>query len=172
MLTNNTVAKAVYARAGFVQRRDLGIFNWDGKQPTLESSRRAYGLDVERLLPHAARLHDTSLSWQREPESIAATPGLTGLALGASDAPSAYVIYEATDTGLCVVDLAAEVPDEIVPLLDALAMQFPGKWMSLSNEPAESQLIEALEQHGWREVLRQHEMVWTAKSSGSPPARS
>ena len=97
----------------------------------------------------------------KEPPSVARTPEIAGLALGVPDAPEAFALYRASDAAVSIVDIAAADAHAVGPLLDALADRYPGRPMRLANEPEGSPVCAALEARGWRETMRQHEMVCT-----------
>lgn len=156
VLTGNTRAIRTYQGAGFVHRRDLRIFRWDSPFATDEPI-GVYPADPATLLAHRARFGPPS-AWQREARGVARTPGIEALALGAPDRPEGFVIYRPSDSGIVIVDLAAAT-EAVALLVGALASRYPDRAMHLVNEPEESPLCCALEALGWREVMRQHEMV-------------
>jgi hypothetical protein len=167
VLNNNPAAIRTYERAGFAHRRELRIFSFANYRDT-EAQRisidqasvplRHCG-DIAELLPHSEELHAAAPAWQREPESLRGLDGLRGLALGDPAALTAYAIYGAGESHARLVDLAVRNEQSAHALLFALEEQLPGRQFSLLNEPADSPACAALEARGWRETLRQYEMV-------------
>lgn len=160
VLSNNPRAIATYERAGFVRRRDLRILRHPADLPAGTARQGAIqSSDPASLLPHGPRLRAVPPAWQREPASWADLGGLQGLALDAPGAPDAYLIYRAGASAAQIVDFAAPDADRAAALAAALAAHLPGRVLSLTNEPAESPVCVALDQAGWQEPLRQHELV-------------
>jgi ribosomal protein S18 acetylase RimI-like enzyme len=157
VLVQNTPAIRAYTRAGFAHRRDLRTFR--SEQPVAaDNGNEVHPADPAALLSHRARI-GVPPPWQREPGSLAKTPGLEGLACGISDDPRAFLIYRASDSAVTLIDIAAPDADAALQLVDALARRCPGRPMRLTNEPEESPVCAALDSLGWTEIIRQHEMV-------------
>ncbi len=156
VLTGNTRAIRTYQGAGFVLRRDLRTFRWDGPLAT-DAATDVYPAEPTMLLAHRARFGPPP-AWQREARGVARISGVEALALGVPGRPEGFVIYRPSDGGVVIVDLAATA-EGVAPLIGALAGRYPGRAMRLVNEPEESPLCGALEALGWREAMRQHEMA-------------
>jgi GNAT superfamily N-acetyltransferase len=162
VLAQNAPAIRTYMRAGFAHRRDLRTFRW--VQPSaVEDGPDMQPAEPAALLAHRARI-GTAPPWQRERESMAKTPGLSGLASGAPEAPQALPPSRTTNNAVAIVDIAAPDAETATQLIGALARRSPGRPMRLTNEPEESPVCAALESLGWEEILRQHEMICAVPS--------
>jgi RimJ/RimL family protein N-acetyltransferase len=161
VITGNTRAIRTYERAGFVHTRDLRILARPDDAPAPEPDEAVSAAAPEQLLPHGDRLRAARPAWQRDPVSPARLSGVTGLALGPADAPTAYLLYRANETSAGIVDFAAPTVETALTLAAALAKQLPGRTLRIVNEPEGSPTCAALDQLGWKETLRQHEMVRT-----------
>jgi GNAT superfamily N-acetyltransferase len=161
VIAGNTRAIRTYERAGFVHARDLRILARPDNAPSPEPGEVVTPADLGQLLPHGSRLRATRPAWQRESASIAHLTGLSGLALGSANAPTAYLIYRAGETSAGIVDFAAPAVESALALAAALPRILPGRTLRIANEPEESPICAALDQLGWRESLRQHEMMRT-----------
>lgn len=64
-----------------------------------------------------------------------------------------------SDTAVSIVGIAAADARFVRPSLRAFAARYPGRSMRLVNEPEESPVRAALDALGWRDAMRQHEMV-------------
>jgi ribosomal protein S18 acetylase RimI-like enzyme len=160
VITTNSRAIAVYERAGFARTRDLLILARPADVPAPAADPgAAWEAEPAALWPHAARLDMPAPPWQREPESLAAIPDLRGLAVGVPASPEAFLVYRAGEAGASILTIAGASPDALATLVGALVARLPGRALSLANEPEESAAPGALLGAGWRETLRQHEMV-------------
>lgn len=161
VIAGNTRAIRTYERAGFVRTRDLRILARPDDAPMPEPGGDVFAAAPDQLLPHGTRLRATRPAWQRESASLAHLTGLSGLATGSADAPTAYLLYRAGETSAGIVDFAAPTVELALTLAAALARLLPGRTLRISNEPEESPTCAALDRLGWRETLRQHEMIIT-----------
>jgi len=109
------------------------------------------------LLEHFTRLHPEPPAWQREPASLLAAD-LRGLHLGGRARPRAYVLVKRTREGETFLsDLAAADARQARAMCAALG--HAGVALKINNEPERSPFAAPLLEHGFREVLRQHEML-------------
>lgn len=159
VLAGNTAAQRLYERAGMRVTRDLLVMerpaDWKAAATTrVAPPREAPGAE---LLEHFTRLHPEPPVWQREPASLLATEP-SGLYLGARSRPRAYALYRRTVEGeTFVTDLAAATARQARAMCAALG-HLEGK-LQLKNEPERGLFAAPLLEHGFREVLRQHEMT-------------
>jgi GNAT superfamily N-acetyltransferase len=160
VIAGNTRAIRTYERAGFTHTRDLRILaRPDDAPPAPDGLDQPHPAAPDQLLPHGTHLRATQPAWQRESASLAHLTGLSGLALGPADAPTAYLLYRANETSASIVDFAAPTLDTALAIAAALPALLQDRTLRIANEPEESPTCAALDQLGWRETLRQHEMV-------------
>ena len=65
----------------------------------------------------------------------------------------------AASSGFSLLDAAALDDVSARELLDAIADSASSPNLTLWNEPEDSELLPALHNQGWSEILRQHEMT-------------
>jgi ribosomal protein S18 acetylase RimI-like enzyme len=159
VIAGNTRAIRTYERAGFLRTRDLRILARPDDAPAPEAGERAVPATPGQLLPHGPRLRPVRPAWQRESASLAHGADLSGLALGTADAPTAYLLYRANAQNAIISDFAVPTVEAALALAAALQSHLPGRTLRIANEPEESPACAALDRLGWRETLRQHEMV-------------
>lgn len=160
VLTTNDRAIRAYERAGFKRTRALLILGADnfavpvpGVAVTEVSSAMLLAGAPGLSLPHYA--------WQRETPSLLALPELQGLVLGSPASPRAFAVFTASATTVQLQAFAGDADESLVALIGVLASRLPGRSLCLVNEPEESTVSAALLAVGWRELLRQYEMVCT-----------
>jgi ribosomal protein S18 acetylase RimI-like enzyme len=163
VLAVNHSARRLYERSGMSVARDLLVFERPAdyaacggggaaRRPALGEAPAA-----ELLEGHFARLHSARPAWQREPSSLLAA-NLRGLHLGPRRRPRAYsLVVHNRDGNTYLADLAAADAAQADALCAALSA-VPGP-LRVVNEPEQSLFVAALRAHGFKEVLRQHEMV-------------
>jgi RimJ/RimL family protein N-acetyltransferase len=158
VITSNARAIRTYERAGFRRTRDLLFLTRDeGAAPAADQ-----GLlrEVEpQALLAAPPFAPVDPCWQREAASLAHQPDLRGLVLGAGAAARAYAVVSLGATAATIGAIAGESEAALIALVAALPAHLPGRSLRLANEPEESPLSALLLRDGWRELLRQHEMV-------------
>jgi ribosomal protein S18 acetylase RimI-like enzyme len=156
VLEGNTAALRLYEGAGMRVTRDLLVFERaaDDAPPAARAAREAPPVE---LLKHYWRLHPEPPAWQRELPSLLAAD-LRGLCVGGLRRPRAYVLLSrGRDGNTYLSDLAAAGPEEAVEMCAALG-RVAGP-MRIINEPERGPYAAPLLAHGFREVMRQHEMT-------------
>ena len=158
VITSNERPIRTYERAGFRRTRELVFLTRDdGATPTEE---RGLLREVEpQALLAAPPFAPVAPCWQREAASLVHQPELRGLILGAPAATRAYAVVSLAATAATIGAIAGESEVALTALVAALAAHLPGRTLRLANEPEESPLPALLLRDGWRELLRQHEMV-------------
>lgn len=158
VLQGNTAAVRLYERAGMSHTRDLLILerpaDWAG--PAAGRAGALTEAPAEELLEHFTRLHTEPAAWQREPVGLL-TAKLRGLYLGPRSRPRACAILKYTEEGEALLsDLGAADARQARALCAALGGL--SGLLKLQNEPERSPFVAPLLEHGFAEVLRQHEM--------------
>jgi ribosomal protein S18 acetylase RimI-like enzyme len=159
VLKGNTAALRLYERAGMRVTRDLLVLERPAEWRAAKTPRGAAPQEApaSELLEHFTRLHPERPAWQREPASLLAAK-LSGLYLGPRSRPRAYALFKHTADGEAhISDLAAADAQQARAMCAALAM--PGRALRVQNEPERSPYVAPLLEHGFAEVLRQHEMT-------------
>jgi ribosomal protein S18 acetylase RimI-like enzyme len=154
VLTGNTAAIRLYEGAGMRAVRDLLIFDrpadYAPRGGTLKEAPAA------ELLRHYWRLHPEPPAWQRELSSLLAAD-LRGFYVGERRRPRAYALLSyGRDGHTYVSDLAAADAlhaEEMCAALDRLSGP-----LKVVNEPERGPFAAPLRAHGFKEVMRQHEM--------------
>jgi ribosomal protein S18 acetylase RimI-like enzyme len=153
-------ARKVYERAGFRVTRRLSIVQ--GTLPEGEPERGRHDATPRPWLAHHARLHaEWPAAWNREAVWLERSlrEGDRALWVGEGGRPRGVLFYRLTDSGLRILDAAAEAA-AAAELVLALAGTFPGGEVLLVNEPDGSPVQQALFMAGCSEPLAQHEMHW------------
>jgi ribosomal protein S18 acetylase RimI-like enzyme len=156
-------ARKVYERAGMAVTRRLGIFQGvpaaGGPVPLVQMA------PVFPLLTHHHRLHQNCPAvWQREISWIEKSmpPKAEGIYTGSFTAPTGYLIVApAGDTGIRLIDGAAESDAAARELVAMAAARYPGKRLSVVNEPDDGPLCGALTAAGLTEDKAQWELSWS-----------
>ena len=160
VLAENKAAIRLYEGAGMRVTRDLLVLDRAADYEPPAASRRG-GLKeapAAELLRHYWRLHAEPPAWQRELPTLLAAD-LRGLYVGGRRRPRAYALlgYGRADGNTYLSDLAAADADAAGEMCAALG-RVPG-FIRAINEPERSPFAAALLGHGFREVMRQHEML-------------
>jgi predicted GNAT family acetyltransferase len=156
VLAGNTAAIRLYEQAGMRVTRDLLVMERPAGWATAPRGAVAREAPAAELLEHFTRLHPEPPAWQREPASLLAA-NLLGLYLGRRSRPRAYALVRHTREGETFLsDLAAADARQARAMCAALG--HVGGALKINNEPEQSPYAAPLLEHGFREVLRQHEM--------------
>jgi GNAT superfamily N-acetyltransferase len=159
VITTNHIAIRTYQRAGFEHARDLLILSREPEPLTVDiDSTLVVSADPAQVLTARAGI-GPSPDWSREPSSLAALGDLEALIVGDADAPLALALYRLANGALRLHDLAASDVAAAQALLASIIERWPETAISLVNEPEGSEVLPALFDAGWVEVMRQHEMV-------------
>lgn len=166
VITSNVAAIRTYERAGFSHGRDLLVLLRRPGPGAIDIDTTVVTTAEPALLlanrPQAAERP----AWQHEAASLIGDGSLCGLALGPADAPLATAVYlRPDDTSIRIADLAAIDQEAARTLLAALIQREPDTTIALVNEPEASNALPALYDHGWQEVMRQHEMVFVMRDA-------
>lgn len=159
VLQGNTAARRLYERAGMRVTRDLLVMERAAGWEAAKTPRGAPPQEAPaaELLEQFTRLHPEPPAWQREPASLLAAK-LRGLYLGARARPRAYALVKYTAEGDAhLSDLAAADARQARAMCAALGGL--GCALRVQNEPERSPYVAPLLEHGFAEVLRQHEMT-------------
>lgn len=159
VLAGNTAAIRLYERAGMRITRNLLVMERPAEWTPPAKPRCAAPQEAAatELLEHFTRLHREPPVWQREPASLL-TANVRGLYLGARSRPRAYALLRLTPEGETLLsDLAAADTRQARALCAALG--HVAGVLKLNNEPERSPFAAPLLEHGFREILRQHEMT-------------
>lgn len=159
VLQGNTAALRLYERAGMHVTRDLLVLERPAEWKAATTPRGAAPQEApaDELLEHFTRLHTEPPAWQREPAALLAAK-LHGLYLGPRSRPRAYALvkYTAEDEAH-LSDLAAADARQARAMCAALGGL--DCTLRIQNEPERSLYVAPLLEHGFAEVLRQHEMT-------------
>jgi len=157
VLAGNTAAIRLYEQAGMRVTRDLLVMERPAEWAAAPRGAVPQEAPAAELLEHFTRLHPEPPAWQREPAALLAA-NLLGLYLGARSRPRAYALVRHTSEGdTFLSDLAAADARQARAMCAALAL--PGRALRVQNEPERSPYVAPLLEHGFAEVLRQHEMT-------------
>lgn len=158
VLAGNTPAIRLYERAGMRITRDLLVMERPAEWAAPAPRRRPAPQEAPaaELLEHFTRLHPEPPAWQREPAGLLAAD-LRGLYLGPRTRPRAYALVRHTQEGdTFLSDLAAADARQARALCAALG-HVEGA-LKINNEPERSPFAAPLLEHGFRELMRQHQM--------------
>jgi ribosomal protein S18 acetylase RimI-like enzyme len=163
VITTNPRAIRAYQRGGFAITRDLRILVHaaDAPPPTAPRSAHVVEADARALLRRELADRPVPPPWQREPVALARGADPLALALGSSAAPRAWLIYSLGAQSVTIGELVAGDAADAHTLLGALAYDYPGRTVSLLNEPADDPTNGVFDALGFNEILRQHEMLAT-----------
>jgi GNAT superfamily N-acetyltransferase len=158
VLAGNTAAIRLYERSGMRVTRNLLVME---RPAEWAPGAAAHGPALKEaavgdLLEHFTRLHPEPPVWQREMASLL-TAELHGLYLGKLSRPLAYVLVRHTQDGTYLSDLAAADARQARALCAALGRV--GGALKINNEPEQGPFAAPLLEHGFKEILRQHEMT-------------
>lgn len=158
VLTENTAAIRLYESAGMRITRDLLVLDRTADYAPRAAGRGPKEAPVGELLGHYLRLHTEPPAWQRDLSALLAAD-LRGFYLGGRRRPRAYALLGQgrADGTTYLSDLAAvdaEAAAAMCAALDGVA-----GFVRVINEPERSLFAAPLLAHGFREVLRQHEMT-------------
>ena len=160
VLAENTAARLLYEGSGMRVTRDLLVMERPADYEPRAARRAAEPREAptDELLKHYSRLHAEPPAWQRELSALLAAD-LRGFYVGGSRRPRAYALlgYSRADGNTYLSDLAAADTDAARTMCSALG-RLAGP-MKVINEPERSPFAAPLLEHGFREVLRQHEMT-------------
>lgn len=157
VLAGNDAARRLYEGAGMRVTRDLLVLERPADYVACGVRRRALAeAPADELLRHYWRLHAEPPAWQRALSALLAAE-LRGLYVGGRRRPRAYALLgQGRDGNTYVSDFAAA--DAAAAADICAALDHVGGAVKVINEPEHSPSVAPLLEHGFREVLRQHEM--------------
>ena len=173
----NHHALDVYRRVGFVEQRELLLWERDPRQGALPLPyERLEETDPARILREFYCWHEQPLAWQRSASSLlshVAQFDCIGLTIPAKDgAPVAYVVAELMprsrprgelSTRVQILDIAVDPSADLLdagrPLVQALQLRYVDKTLAITNEPEDSCLNRIFASFGFRVFDRQYEMA-------------
>jgi ribosomal protein S18 acetylase RimI-like enzyme len=163
VITTNPRAIRAYQRGGFEITRALRILARAADAPPLAAPRstRVVDADARTLLGRDLAERPVPPPWQREPVALARGAAPRGLALNDPAAPRAWLVYSAGAQSATIGELVAADAAVAHTLLAALIHDYPGRAISLLNEPTDDPASAAYDALGFSEILRQHEMLAT-----------
>lgn len=159
VLAGNDAALRLYEGAGMRVTRDLLVLERASDYVARGTRRRSALAEApaDELLRHYWRLHAEPPAWQRALSALLAAE-LRGLYVGGRRRPRAYALLgQGRDGNTYVSDLAAADAASAADICAALDRV--GGAVKIINEPEQSPYVAPLLEHGFREVLRQHEML-------------
>ena len=166
VLKQNERAVRTYLHSGFHISRDLLSFEWrqgisEASTSTRESEEVRSSLIVSSvakdMLQHFDQLHPAQPSWAHDLPALRAMEGLSALASLDGNRLNGYILYERDEQGDAQVkDVAADSPAVGAALLRSVCSQFPRVYRN--NETADSPMVAAFAQAGFRETLQRYEM--------------
>lgn len=159
VLAGNTAAIRLYERAGMRVTRDLLVLERPAEwtPPANQRSAAPHEAPAAELLGHFARLHREPPVWQREPASMLVLEP-RGFYLGARARPRAYALFRRSAEGETFLHDLAAADTRQARAMCAELRHIEGV-LKINNEPERSPFVAPLLEHGFREVLRQHEMM-------------
>ncbi len=158
-------AREVYRQAGFVETRMLALLEGPLDAPSEAPAPPAAFLAGPQLQAVHVRTHaGVSPTWRRDWPTLAEDLARGAFeALGVGEPAQAHACVQAAGERATLVDAAAVDEAAGACLLDALAVQWPGRHWRLVDEPVDSPLYRAAVARGLRVALRQVEMVATLR---------
>jgi ribosomal protein S18 acetylase RimI-like enzyme len=172
VLAGNAPARALYARLGYQEVRELLIWERSHRQGTLPIPyERLEPADPTEILANFHHWHDLQPAWQRRFPYLQRIHSLMdGYTISAKDGmPVAYVLYHHRQQGRnsqetvqifdIAVDPAADTAAAGCSLLQALQLQYMDADLILVNEPADSKFSRILAALGFYVTDRQYELV-------------
>jgi GNAT superfamily N-acetyltransferase len=170
VLEQNTPARRLYTKLGFVEERPLLVFK--GAPLALAEYRAPHADAGPQAVPVAEALevfdamHIVAPSWQRERATLGRLAGdLQALGLVDAGSLSAYVLYSQTDSGTSLLDAGARGATHALRQMDvgalvyALVARMPRAPIRAINVPPGDPLEAVLTALGCPLVSRQQEMM-------------
>ena len=155
VLAGNAAARGLYEGAGMRVTRDLLIL--EGPEASAPRAAPPGEAPACELLKHFWRLHPEPPAWQRELSSLLASD-LRGFYVGGRRRPRAYALLGyGRDGHTYASDLAAGDARDAGAMCAALRRL--GGTLKVINEPEGGPYAAPLLEHGFRVLLRQHEMT-------------
>ena len=174
VLNENTVARRLYRRLGFVETRPLAVYTGPAARPTdpqtLEARLAIAALPVAQALAEFAPLHASAPPWQRERDSLLhMAPTLSAIGLRDAAGLRAYLLWMPTGGGYGLLDCGARAADPVTraqdarTLLTSLLAADPRAPLRAINVPSDDALGEALDALGCPIYATQREMLLRLK---------
>lgn len=155
VLSENIAARRLYEGVGMHVARDLLVMERPAEYVP-PASRAPKAATAAELLRHYWRLHTEPPAWQRELSALLAAD-LRGFYVGGLRRPRAYALAGyARDGNVYLSDLAAADADAAREMCAALGRV--ERAFRIVNEPERGLYAAPLLEHGFKVVLRQHEM--------------
>jgi ribosomal protein S18 acetylase RimI-like enzyme len=174
VLAENEAARTLYRRLGYVESRELLMWERPHRQGSLPVPfERLQKAIPAQIIADFHGWHDLPPSWQRRASYLRRSHSLMdGYTIPARDGlPVAYVLYHHNLHGRkgretvhifdIAVDPRADVTEAGRPLLQALQLTYKNADLLLVNEPADSKLNRIFAALGFYVVDRQYELVRT-----------
>jgi GNAT superfamily N-acetyltransferase len=164
VITQNRPARTLYAKLGFVERRELLSWSRAADADALPiPEERLAETSPDELLTHFADWHDQVPCWQGESATLRRTADrVRGYYLALAGAAAAYCLVSERGEALMLMDVGINPRFGAVTagrtLLQALAGLYRGRAIVLNNVPADSSLNRALSALHFLVNMRQLEM--------------
>lgn len=149
VLSENAVARKVYAAAGFAVTRKLVSL-----QTGVEATRDLSGFTPADPAYFIDRSDGTAPCWQREPASL--RHGAVSSAVAHAD--GTYAVYRANENAAQIFNLHAQTPERLTALAHAVAQGRPLQSLFILNEPEDSLAVRSAQEAGWKQPFLQYEM--------------
>ncbi|MBX2998230.1 MAG: GNAT family N-acetyltransferase [Caldilineaceae bacterium] len=172
VLAENEPARALYRRLGYVETRELLMWERSTRQGHLPAPfERLHRANPAQIISDLHHWHDLPPAWQRRAPYLRRAHSLMdGDVILAKDAlPVAYVLYHHNLRGRngretvhifdIAVDPCADVSEAGHPLIQALQLSYMNADLFLLNEPADSKLNRIFAALGFYVVDRQYELI-------------
>lgn len=172
VLAENEPARALYRRLGYVETRELLMWERSHRQGNLPAPfERLHKANPAHIISDLHHWHDLTPAWQRRAPYLRRAHSLMdGYVIPARDGlPVAYVLYHHNLRGRngretvhifdVAVDPRADVAEAGRPLIQALQLTYMNADLFLINEPADSKLNRIFAALGFYVVDRQYELV-------------
>jgi ribosomal protein S18 acetylase RimI-like enzyme len=163
-IDRNTAARQLYLQLGFREMRELLSWQYPADGDPLPIPRELLNdADPDVLLDRFPEWHEQSPSWQREEDTLRRLAyRLQGFLLEMDGGPAAYCLASVRTEMVSIFDLGIDPKHGPVragrTLLQALAHQYRGRGLSITNVPADDGICRALAALRFQVTIRQVEM--------------
>jgi hypothetical protein len=160
VLESNPAAIRIYERGGFEQIGELIVWRREWLSVPHADAEGTVSTAPRDAASVAVLARSPATCWQREPPSVAAGAPFTTLTIGEEAEPSAYAFVRAGGPhGDVILDAGARDEASAGALFSLLDAKFAAHDLTLTNEPANGPLHEALfGEPFWDQIGRQQQM--------------
>ena len=165
VLVGNPLARRVYLQSGFRVQRELVTVErsaWSSL-PAPSSNLRIERVDVDIAVRHAAAIEQTPACWQREAPSLT-TGSANGLLVTYGNRVVGCALHTNRDGAVALHHICTTPPQASAAVGAVMAhlvgsAATAGRHVTLLNEPDPKGLVVSLASHGFRETMRQLELL-------------